>query len=109
MSQKYPANASIASLVAFMRVQVNIKNGGKTFTGDLFGLSTPGGGALFGDVYTDDVDRLYNNTHRFLCETTPFYLSIQFFDKENTLLGHFQSGGVSTVVGLGGGGTGSWS
>jgi hypothetical protein len=109
MSQTYPANGSIVSLVAYLRVQVSIKDGGKTFTGDLFGLSTPGGGALFGDVYTDDLDRLYSDTTRFLCETLPLYLSIQFFDKNGTLLGHFQSGAVSTVAGLSGGGSGNWS
>jgi hypothetical protein len=104
---KYSANGSVASAIFYLRFQVSIK-GGKTFNGNAGGISSPGGGALFGDVYTDDVNALYANTHSFAFQSTPVYLSIQFFDKHSKLLGHFQSGAVSTVAGTGGG-TGGWS
>ncbi|WP_108445134.1 VapA/VapB family virulence-associated protein [Halomonas denitrificans] len=103
----HSANGSVASLIFYLQFQVNI-NGGKTFDGKAGGISTPGGGALFGNVYTDDLDRLYRDTTSFEYQGTPVYLSVLFFDKHSTLLGHFQSGAVSTVIGVGGG-SGHWS
>ena len=103
----YPATGSVASLIFYLRFQVNVTNG-KSFNGDAGGLSSPGGGALFGDVYTDDIDRLYRDTVSFEFQGTPVYLSILFFDGNSNLLGHFQAGAVSTVTGIGGG-TGKWS
>ncbi len=104
----YPANGSVASMIFYLKFQVTVKNGGKTFDGNAGGVSSPGGGALFGDVYTDDINRLYRDTVKFEFQGTPVYLSILFFDKSNHLLGHFQAGAVSTVLGIGGG-KGSWS
>lgn len=105
----YPANGSVASFIFYLQFQVTITSpGGKQFNGKAGGLSTPGGGALFGDVYTDDLNALYSNTVSFEFQGTPVYLSILFFDGNSNLLGHFQSGAVSTVTGIGGG-TGSWS
>lgn len=103
----YAANGSVASLIFYLQFQVNV-SGGKTFNGKAGGLSSPGGGALFGTVYTDNLDRLYSNTVSFEFQGTPVYLSILFFDSSSNLLGHFQAGAVSTVVGTGGG-SGSWS
>jgi len=103
----YPANGSVASLIFYMKLQVSVK-GGKTFNGHAGSLGTPGGGALFGDVYTNDINRLYRDTVSFEFQGTPVYLSILFFDGNSRLLGHFQSGAVSTVIGAGGG-SGSWS
>ncbi len=82
--------------------------GGQSFRGDAGGASTPGGGALFGNIYTDDIAALYANTVSFEFQSTPVYLSICFFDSDSHLLGTFQCGAISTVVGVGGG-TGSWS
>ena len=105
----YPANGSVASLIFYLKFQVKVtSSGGKTFNGHAGGASTPGGGALFGDVYTDDIDRLFRDTKSFQFQSTPVYLSILFFDGHSKLLGHFQSGAVSTVAGVGGG-SGSWS
>jgi hypothetical protein len=56
----YPATGSVASLIFYLKFQVNITNG-KPFNGNAGGLSSPGGGALFGDVYTDNLDNLYAN------------------------------------------------
>ncbi|OUE40933.1 MULTISPECIES: VapA/VapB family virulence-associated protein [Halomonadaceae] len=103
----YPANGSVASLIFYLKFQVNITNGGKTFDGNAGGASSPGGGALFGHVYTNDLERLYRDTVSFEFQGTPVYLSILFFDSHSKLLGHFQSGAVSTVIGVGGG-KGKW-
>ena len=103
----YPAHGAIVSMIFYLKFQVTV-DGGKAFNGNAGGASTPGGGALFGDVYTDDIDALYNNTVSFEFNSTPVYLSVLFFDGNSTLLGHFQCGAVSTVAGIGGG-SGSWS
>jgi hypothetical protein len=103
----YPANGAVASMIFYLKFGVTIK-GGESFNGNAGGLSTPGGGALFGDVYTDDLAALYANTVSFEFQATPVYLSILFFDGNSNLLGHFQSGAVSIVTGIGGG-SGHWS
>lgn len=104
----YPADGSVASLMFYLQFQVTIKNGGKTFDGKAGGITTPGGGYLVGDVYTEDLDRLYAATKTFEFQATSVYTSLLFFDGDTNLLGHFQSGSVSTVNGVGGG-SGSWS
>lgn len=103
----YPAKGSSVSMIFYLQFQVNIDNG-KSFNGKAGGISTPGGGALFGDVYTDDINRLYSSTVSFQFTSTPVYLSLIFFDNHSNVLGTFQSGSVSTVTGVGGG-SGSWS
>jgi hypothetical protein len=103
----YAANGSVASLIFYQKWQVAIK-GGKTFNGNAGGISTPGGGALFGTVYTSDINRLYNDTRSFSFNSASVYINVLFYDKHSNYLGTFQAGGVSTVVGTGGG-TGKWS
>ncbi len=103
----YAANGSIASLLFYMKIQVGIK-GGKTFNGNAGGLGFPGGGALFGTVYTNDINRLYSNTHSFQWLGTAVYFTVNFFDGSSNFLGTFQAGAVSIAIGTGGG-TGSWS
>lgn len=106
-TKSYPATGSVASLIFYLKFQVNI-TGGKSFNGNAGGASTPGGGALIGDVYTSDLNRLYNDTKSFQFNATPVYTSIIFFDGSSNVLGTFQCGAVSTVAGIGGG-SGSWS
>ena len=105
------ANGSLASLVFYVKAQCNV-NGGKSFNGSAWGVSFPGGGALFGDVYLSEasssLDDLYKRTTSFTFTATPVYTAFYFWDSKNTLLGHFQAGSVSTVTGTGGG-SGSWS
>ena len=43
----YPATGSVASLIFYLRFQVNITDG-KSFDGNAGGISSAGGGALFG-------------------------------------------------------------
>ncbi|AEH01115.1 VapA/VapB family virulence-associated protein [Lacinutrix sp. 5H-3-7-4] len=105
-TQSYPAKGSVASFIFYLKFQVNI-TGGKSFNGNAGGASTPGGGALIGDVYTSDINRLYSDTVSFQFTATPVYTSIIFFDKSSNALGTFQCGAVSTVAGVGGG-SGKW-
>jgi hypothetical protein len=103
----YPANGAVASFIFYIRFSCDV-SGGKRFTGDAGGLSTAGAGALFGDVYTDDINRLYSTTASFQFTATPVYTALLFFDAHSNLLGHFQAGAVSFVAGTGGG-SGRWS
>jgi Rhodococcus equi virulence-associated protein len=103
----YPANGSIASMVIYMKCQCTI-TGGKTFNGDAWGISFPGGGALIGDVYTSDINALYANTTNFDLVATSVYTTFIFKDKNGNSLGSFQAGAISTVNGTGHG-SGSWS
>ena len=106
----YGANGSLASLVFYVKAQCNI-NGGKSFNGSAWGVSFPGGGALFGDVYlagASSLNDLYARTTSFTFTATPVYTAFYFHDSKDNLLGHFQAGSVSTVTGTGGG-SGSWS
>jgi hypothetical protein len=103
----YSATGSVASMIFYLRFTVDVKDG-KHFTGDAGGVSTPGGGALIGDVYTDSLENLYAKTVSFEFNATSVYTSLLFFDSSSHLLGHFQAGAVSTVNGVGGG-KGSWT
>jgi hypothetical protein len=103
----YAANGSVASIVIYQSCQCAITNG-RTFNGKSWGLSFPGGGALFGTVYTDDINRLYSQTTNFAFTGTPVYTAFYFYDDAGNLLGTFQAGSISTATG-GGHGSGSWS
>lgn len=106
-TNQYGAKGNIVSFVFYQQFRVYLDNG-KEFEGHAGGVSTPGAGACFGHVYTDDIDRLYRDTVSFEYQSTPVYLSVLFFDAHSNLLGHFQAGAVSVVTGIGGG-KGSWS
>ncbi|HEX8240117.1 MAG TPA: VapA/VapB family virulence-associated protein [Allosphingosinicella sp.] len=102
----YSATGSVASLVIWTKCQCSIK-GGKTFDGSVWGVTFPGGGALFGDVYTDDVNALYAKTTNFVLIAAYAYTTFIFLDEHGNALGSFQAGSVSTVGGQGGG-SGHW-
>ncbi|AMD01606.1 VapA/VapB family virulence-associated protein [Halomonas chromatireducens] len=104
--KSYPAKGSLASLIFYLKFQLNITDG-KSFDGHAGSASSPGGGTFFGHVYTDDLERLYRDTVSFEFQATPVYLSILYFDSHSKLLGHFQTGAVSIVTGVGGG-KGKW-
>lgn len=106
---KYHATGSIVTVFLYSRVYCDIddKVYGAKFTGNAGGIGSIGGGALIGDVYTDDIERLLNETHSFEVNATNVYTSFLFFDKHSNLLGHFQAGAVSLSCGIFGG-TGSW-
>lgn len=102
----YPATGSVASLIIWTKCQCAIK-GGKSFDGSVWGVTFPGGGALFGDVYTDDIDALYSKTTSFILIAAYAYTTFIFLDDHGKALGSFQAGSVSTVGGEGGG-SGHW-
>uniref|UniRef100_A0A6C0JSP2 Uncharacterized protein n=1 Tax=viral metagenome TaxID=1070528 RepID=A0A6C0JSP2_9ZZZZ len=101
----YPGTGSVASFIFYLRF--NLDCNGKTFKGDGGGFSSPGGGILIGDVYTNNFEKMVLETDRFEFNCTPVYTSLLFFNDESNLLGHFQSGSVSTVLGIGAG-SGKW-
>jgi len=103
----YGANGSVVCAIFYMRVQVAV-TGGKTFTGNAGALGTAGGGANFGNVYTNDINRLYASTTAFQVNSTPVYFNVNFFDSNSNFLGSYQAGAVSVCFGTGGG-SGSWS
>lgn len=105
----YPANGSVASLILYAKCQCTVLNGGKTFNGSAYGISTPGGGALRGDVYTDNINGLYANTTDFVLLATPVYTSFIFQNATGQTLGSFQAGAISTVVTPVMTGSGDWS
>ena len=107
-SEVYPAHGAVVSMIFYFKVQVSIDDTNDVFNGSGGGVSTPGGGALIGDVYTDDLDTLLENTVSFECNMTSVYTSVLFFDNDSNLLGHFEAGSVSTTNGIMGG-EGSWS
>lgn len=106
-ASSYGANGSIASLILYTKCVCEIDKG-KRFEGSTWGIAVPGGGALFGDVYTDDIDKMYAKTSSFALAATPVYTSFVFMDDGGNALGSFQAGSVSTVAGTGGG-SGHWS
>jgi hypothetical protein len=105
---KKHATGSIMSLIFYLQITVDCKDDDRHFVGNVGGISTPGGGALIGDIYSDDFEKLYNNTNVIQFTATPVYTCVIFFDSESHVLGHFQAGAISTVAGTGGG-TGLWS
>src|SRR5262245_33553709 len=104
---RYPtSNGSVICAVFYMRFTVDCQ--GKAFVGNAGGIGSIGGGALLGDIYTNDINRLLNSTTAFQFTTTPVYASLVFFDGSSNALGTFQAGAVSVCLGTGGG-SGSWS
>ena len=103
----YYAYGAVASLVFYLQFELN--SCGHDFFGKAGGATLPGGGALFGTLFIADghtADELFEKTNAFWFTCALTYTALYFLDG-NTLLGHFQSGSVSTVLG-GGGGSGSW-
>jgi hypothetical protein len=86
--------------------EVNIDNG-KTFYATDFDSLASGGGVFFGEIYTDDLNRLYRDTVSFEFKNTAIYLGLTFFDRDSNNLGTFQCGSFSSVTGAGVG-LGTW-
>ncbi|WGE31066.1 VapA/VapB family virulence-associated protein (plasmid) [Edwardsiella tarda] len=102
----YTASGDVGSAVFYLHFHISIKDG-KSFYGNAGGVSVPGGGKFFGTLFCDDLNNLYQNTSSFEFQSTSAYISLLFFDSSTKLLGHFQGGAISTVLGIGGG-SGSW-
>lgn len=110
----YYATGSVVSMIFYLQfqIQINDTNAGSynyyTFNGQGGGISSPGGGALIGDIYTDNLDALIKNTCCMEFNCAFAYTSVVFFDRSSNCLGSYQSGSVSTVAGIGGG-SGKWT
>jgi hypothetical protein len=102
----YACKMGNACAIFYQWVSVEI-TGGKTFRGQGGGICTPPGSGGWGDVYTDDINRLYAATGAFYATSVGPYLNCLFFDSNNNLLGHAECGGVS--IGSSIAGSGSWS
>ncbi|MBL0888742.1 VapA/VapB family virulence-associated protein [Myceligenerans indicum] len=111
----YPASGSVASLIQYLTVEVQIQNG-KEFNGvGGPGATSPFGAAMYGYVHTEDLSRLYAKTEMYEILVTSMYASIMFFDGDANFLGYFgsgaltiESGSAEGAVGVYGG-KGSWS
>jgi hypothetical protein len=107
VTPSYPARGEVASMFLIMQFKVSVTNG-KTFNGRAGGLSWPGAGVMEGDVYSDDIYKMYRETKSFEFNASPVWTSLLFFDGNTNLLGNFQAAAVSSVAGIGGG-AGEWS
>jgi hypothetical protein len=110
---KYSAGAIVAGAIVYYHVKVTPPIDPptppfvKTFNGDAGGVGGLGAWGGGGDVYTDDLARLYRDTASFYFVAGLVYLGVEFFDSNHRLLGHFEGGGIGLMAA--GGGTGSWS
>ena len=106
---KYHTTGSLMCAAFYFRVTVERSDTvKKQFIGNGGGLGCPGAAALIGDVYTNDLEKLYRDTCSFELNIAAAYTSVLFFDNKSRLLGHYQAGAVTTVIGGLGGGTGKW-
>jgi hypothetical protein len=104
---KRAGTGTVISRIFYLQFQI-VLEGGKTFNGKVGDIASPAGGSLVGDLYTNDLDRLYRDTVNFEFQSTSVYTSLVFFDGKGILLGHFQAGPLSSIAGMGTG-SGSWS
>lgn len=113
-SNSYYATGKIASMVFYTKVSVEVKKPDDgsyrqgAFIGDAGGIALLGGGGLWGDVYTDNLERLYRDTVSFAFTATPVYTAVYFYNSESELLGHYQAGALSILNTGAGGGPGHW-
>ncbi len=107
MADRYPTKGTVASRVFYLHFQVQTE-GGKMFNGRLPDISSPAGGTMEGDLYTNNIDRLYRDTVDFEFQSNSIYTSLLFFDYRGHLLGHFKGSPLLSHGGIGVG-TGKWS
>lgn len=100
--QRYQAHASLVAIIFWARIHVTVV-GGKSVIGDGGGVYTPGGGGIWGNLYTSDIERLYRDSYSYQMSATAFYMGINFFDGNSNYLGSFHGGGLGIVTGTGGG------
>jgi hypothetical protein len=105
----YPAAAWFVSFVFYLHCECQVTGETPRFRGNAGGIWSPtvGAGGYFGNLYTDDKDKLYKQTASFEVHSAIVYCGMTFWDSNSTLLGHFESGGIG-AIGVGGG-TGKWS
>lgn len=107
----YTAQAQVASVGPYTQVTVGVTpalGGWLNFLGHAGSLATLGANGTWGDLYTDDLLRLYTDTVSFEFNTLIFYTNVNFFDASSNFLGAYHGGGVGITTGIGGG-TGTFS
>jgi hypothetical protein len=98
---------SYSAEVSFdLNFEININNGKSFYVTDLGNLVSDGG-IFLGDVYTDDLNRLYSDTVSFEFKNTAIYLCLIFFDRNSNNLGTFKCGAFSSAASTGVG-FGTW-
>jgi hypothetical protein len=105
--QTYSASVKIASFLVAQTIMVTVTDSaGKEHSVEAScgGVATVGVGVSFGDIYTADFDNLMKNTTAIGFFSAAAYLHIDFYDENSHVIGHFEGGGVSNVIGGGGGG-----
>ncbi|GAA4390721.1 VapA/VapB family virulence-associated protein [Hymenobacter koreensis] len=102
----YPAKGNVVSMAFYLQFQVSVL-AGQTFEGKGGGISPPGASALYGEIFTNDLELLYRHTAGMQFHVASSYATVNFFDRHSNLLGSFCSSSVSMVQGTGGG-YGKW-
>ncbi|CAI0926721.1 VapA/VapB family virulence-associated protein [Serratia proteamaculans] len=107
-STAYGATLDIYDSIFYVGIKINLDDYPWKFDGNAGGFGGfPGTYMSSGDLYSDDLEKLWNNTDSFMFIFTPVYSSIIFFDSSSNSLGSFNGGNLSFAAGTGGG-TGSW-
>lgn len=104
---KYAATAVVASRVFYLQFRIELREG-RTFNGRVGDIASPGGGALTGDLYTNDFPRLCRETVKFEFQSTSAYTALRFFDATGNVLGNLKGTALSSPAGMGVG-SGNWS
>ncbi|NKU38745.1 VapA/VapB family virulence-associated protein [Rhodococcus hoagii] len=99
--EQYAVHGVVFSAVFYNHVRISV-DGGMTFDGEGGGLSTPGGGALWGNLMTSDL--LCSSYTTKLRRSNVFgpYLKINFYDSYGGILGSVHASGVSAMIGRSG-------
>lgn len=104
----FPAKGLVTAATFFLRFHLEMLADHMIFDGTAGGLGGMSPAMLVGDVYTNDLPKLYANTVKFGFQGTQLYISLQFYDANDRVLGVFQGAGGANVNGAGGG-PGHWS
>jgi hypothetical protein len=104
----YYATGSYICALFYFRITIDLTSPvTKQFVGNAGGIGLPGGGGMWGDIYTDDLNALISNTVSFQFTATPVFFNVNFFDGSSNLLGTYVAGALSVSPGTGGG-KGGW-
>ena len=105
----YGAEIIIKSAIFYQRIDAYITGYSNSFVANCGGISgLPGSYSATGNVYTDDLDKLFSETVSVMFVFAVVYSSLIWFDSSSNALGSFQGGGFNLLSGSGGG-KGSWS
>lgn len=103
------AESSFSSLIYYIKIRCAV-DGGRSFSGRIWGQGLVHNGLLCGDIYLTEgfsIDDVYRRTCEFTFATTPGYSAVYFFDFNQILVGHFQAGPLAKIFAAGKG-EGSW-